>query len=135
MIDQVRFEIGDCVILNDCERPCAEMICVVVGFDNQQYTCKYLNADKKFDSYNKPGMKTSLDEATRVADFGVVMRYSDGRYWCEHTAASIAKYRDGHPRLWQESGMAVSPRYVAREAIAKIVWQVGGHREPKEVKR
>lgn len=110
-----RFKVGDLVILNEVERPCGKMVCVVV-FDHApmglNYGVVYLNADPDFDSFCKPSIRGSLNEATLVEDFGVELRISCPQsagdrpeYWFEKTGKSKAKYKDGKPRGWQENGL------------------------------
>lgn len=96
------FAVGDLVILNSFDAPTAMMVCVVVKDDGKFYHCKYLNADSRFDAYSNPAMMTSLDYATKLADFGVKLRAHNGRYWCEVIGKSKATYEDGRPRSWQE---------------------------------
>lgn len=125
-----RFSVGDCVILNDCDKPCGEMVAVVVQVneDDQDYLCKYLNAAPKFDAFNRPGMKTTLSEATKIEDFGVVILRNNlggggARYFCEQRRPSTAKYRDGKPREWQEwFGPFL---WKPRNEVAILVWPEG----------
>ena len=113
------FRVGDCVNLNQVEQPCAKLIAVVVADDGQLYHCQYLNADPMLDSYNNPPMKCSLDDATKIADFGVVIRSEGSEYWCEQRSESKATYKDGKPRKWQDWGQ---PKFVARRGVADLVW-------------
>lgn len=114
------FRVGDCIILNDAEQPCARMIVVVTADDGTQYECQYLNADPAFDSYCKPPMNSSLSRATKVEDFGVVIRAHAGQYWCEQREESKATYSDGKPRKWQEYDGPVKHR--TRPHLADLVW-------------
>ena len=95
---------GDCIIINDVEQPCSKLIAVIVGQRGEYYECQYLNADETLNQYNKPPMRNKLTRATRVEDFGVVLRTTGDKYWCEQVGDSIATYPDGEPRKWQESG-------------------------------
>jgi len=127
---QQKFSVGDCVILNDCEKPCGEMVAVVIHVNefDRGYLCKYLNADPKFDDFNRPGMQNTLSEATKIEDFGVVILRNnldgDGRrYFCEQRRPSAAKYRDGKPREWQEwFGPFL---WKPRNDVATLVWPEG----------
>lgn len=114
------FRVGDCVILNHVEQPCSKLICVVVKDDGEFYHCKYLNADKMLDSYNKPPMKNRLPRATKVEDFGVEIKAHDGKYWCEKVGESKATYADGKPRQWQEWNGPI--KYVPRKELAEMLW-------------
>jgi len=83
VIDETRkFRVGDFVILNEVEQPCGKLIVVVISDDGEQYECQYLNADPMLDPYNTPPMKNRLSVATKVEDFGVVIR-----------AGRLVKYR------------------------------------------
>lgn len=114
------FRVGDCVILNEVEQPYGRLVCVVVDDDGEQYHFQYLNADPMLDSYNKPPMKNRLERATKIEDFGVVIRAANGEYWCEQRSESKATYSDGKPRKWQEYGGPV--KYRARPKLAELLW-------------
>jgi hypothetical protein len=98
------FQVGDCIILNDAEQPCGRMVCVITGNANDLgfYSVQYLNADRSFDSYCEPPMANRLLRATKLEDFGVVLRTDGTRYWCEKVSQSKATYPDGNMRVWQE---------------------------------
>jgi hypothetical protein len=125
-----RFETGNCVILNDAERPCGEMVVVVVQVNEgrSDYLCKYLNADPKFDAFNRPPMQTTLSEATKVEDFGVCIRSNGKKYWCEKVGDSTATYRDGRPRYWQEK-FVVPSSYGLRADVAGLIVPVEGKQQ------
>lgn len=116
--DELR--VGDCLILNECEKPSAPMIVVVTDADRRY--CQYLNADKEYDSFNKkPYMRVDLAEASRVSDYGVtleILEHIEGSwYCCEKVAESNAKYGDGEIRKWQ--GQAY--RYEYRPELMELV--------------
>lgn len=117
MSKATRFEIGDCVILNEHEKPCAEMICVVVGKVGDYFECAYLNAASKFDEYCCPSMQNQLERAHRIEEFGVELRSAAGKYWVEKVGASQVKYPDGETRLWQESFVH---RWAIRKEVARL---------------
>ena len=114
------FRVGDCVILNEVEQPYGRLIAVVTEDDGNYYHCQYLNADSTLDSYSNPPMKTRLDRATKIEDFGVVIRSAKGEYWCEQRSESKATYSDRKPRKWQEHGGPV--KYQARPHLAELLW-------------
>lgn len=99
--DQVK--VGHCVIINDVEQPCAKMACVIVGIDGDNVTTKYLNADRVFSSYNKKGCLHHRSQITPIGWFGAEVVCGGGKYHCNKIRESVAKYRDGRPREWQES--------------------------------
>ena len=113
IVSEPKFKVGDLVILNEAERPCGGMVCVVVRSQSSgevvNYSVMYLNADPDFDPFCNSPMRSSLTEATLVKDFGVEFRMSgsehDGGnpyYWFKKIGVSKAKYKDGMPRDWQE---------------------------------
>ena len=97
-----RFKVGDLVILNDCERPCALLVAVIVGDDGELYSWRYLSAAPELAKFR--GMRSRLSQATLVADFGAQIRVDilAGIYWCVVVKESVAKYSDGAMRHWQE---------------------------------
>lgn len=111
------FRVGDCIILNDVEQPCGRMVCVITGNANDLgfYSVQYMNADPSFDSYCKPPMANRLLRATRLEDFGVVLRNDGTYYWCEQIGSSSAVYPDGEPRKWQEFGGPI--KYTIRSSV------------------
>jgi len=110
------FSVGDLVILNDVEQPCGRMVCIVTSNANDLgfYSVQYLNADRTFDAYCKPPMQNRLLRATRVEEFGVVLRNDGTHYWCEQVGNSSATYPDGNPRSWQEWSGPI--KYVLRSS-------------------
>lgn len=113
------FRVGDCVNLNLVEQPCVRLIAVVVYDDGDHYHCQYLNDDPDLDRFNCPPMKCRLEDATKIEDFGVVIRAENGEYWTERRGDSRATYTDGEPRKWQGRH---DMRFAARPEIAKVVW-------------
>lgn len=113
------FKVGDCVILNYSEQPCAHLVAVVTDCKESHYLCQYLDADPMLDSYCNPPMKSSLDRATLVEDFGVKIEAHDGKYWCEQIEESKATYNDGKPRKWQERAAG---KRTPRPHLADLLW-------------
>jgi hypothetical protein len=98
------FKVGDTVILNDCDRPCGQLVAVVVHDDGEHYHCEYLNADTRFDYYSNPPMRQGrLELATKLEEFGVELRANGDDYQCIQVRESFAKYPDGMPRQWQDT--------------------------------
>jgi hypothetical protein len=116
------FRVGDCIILNDVEQPCGRMVCVITDKPNDLgfYSVQYLNADPSFDSYCKPPMHNRLLRATRIEDFGVVIRTDGTHYWCEKVGESKARYPDGDMRIWQEWNGPI--KHKARPKVSSLVW-------------
>jgi predicted RNA-binding Zn-ribbon protein involved in translation (DUF1610 family) len=118
-----KFKVGDCIILNDCERPSGQMVCVVTGVAKGalgHHHVQYLNADPRFDVFSEPPMASMLKRATKLKDFGVVIRTDGTSYWCEKREESKATYPDGRPRKWQEWDGPV--KYKPRQDVAALVW-------------
>jgi hypothetical protein len=111
--------LGNCVIINHIEQPCAKLLAVIISFDEETVTTNYLNADKVFNSYNKKGCVNRRNEVTPVSLFGVqvVVDLEMNEYWCDPVGETTAKYHDGELRLWQEHGVK---RYKFRPKILKI---------------
>lgn len=92
----------NCVILNEYDRPSGNLVAVILGEKDGKYICKYLN---KLLSGSSSNMLIDKSRPVPVSDFGVDV-YCDpscNAYWCEKARDSVAKYRDGSIRLWQEN--------------------------------
>jgi hypothetical protein len=112
----VEFRVGDCIILNDCELPSGKMVCVVT---ERPYIVRYLiNADPGFDVFCEMPMKSMLERAIKIEDFGVAICTDGEHYWCEKREESKAKYPDGMPRKWQEWEGPV--KYKARKDVLAL---------------
>ena len=116
--------VGHCVILNDVDQPCGRLVAVIVAIEGNTAYCNYLNADPQLSSYNqKLGMAIQIDggihNMTPVSRFGVEVNYypQEGGYCCERVSDSVATYRDGKSRKWQEN---VPLFYAARRDVAKV---------------
>ena len=116
--------VGHCVILNDVEQPCGRLVAVIMAIEGGIAYCNYLNADAQLSSYNKKlGMAIQIEggihNMTPVGKFGVEVDYYPqvGTYCCERVGDSVATYRDGKPRKWQEN---VPLQYTARREVAKV---------------
>ncbi len=111
--------LGNCVIINHVEQPCAKLLSVVTSFDEHTVTTNYLNADKLFNSYNKKGCTNNKVDVTPVSLFGVQVEVDleTNEYWCTPVEKTTAKYHDGDLRSWQEHGIR---RYTFRPKILKI---------------
>lgn len=116
--------VGHCVILNDAEQPCGRLVAVIMAIEGNTAYCNYLNADPQLSSYNKKlGMAVQIEggihNMTPVGKFGVEVDYYPqvGTYCCERVGDTVATYRDGRPRKWQEN---VPVQYTARREVAKV---------------
>jgi len=101
--------VGNCIILNDAEKPSGHLVAVITEMSGDSFYCKYLNAESQLSSYNKgKGMLIRLDGSlhrpTPVGHFGVRVLYDKTLrlYRCEKIGESTATYKDGKPRSWQE---------------------------------
>lgn len=96
-----KINIGDYVIMNDCDKPCTRLIAVVTGIDpekervNARYICERVNMREPYGW---------LGGVTLVSDFGVEMIFNGDTVSTEQVRPSVATYRDGKPREWQPSG-------------------------------
>lgn len=116
--------VGHCVILNDVEQPCGRLVAVIMAIEGNTAFCNYLCADKDLSSHNKKlGMAIAIDggihNMTPVSKFGIEVKFCPqvGTYCCERVGDSIATYRDGKTRKWQEN---VPLQYAARREVAKV---------------
>lgn len=108
VVPGAEISVGHCVILNDFEKPCGRLLCVITEVGESGIRAKYLNADTRYDLHNKgAGMfvakQSHLHNLTPVQSFGVRVFYDfdRDRYMCEKTGESVAKYADGSAREWQ----------------------------------
>jgi hypothetical protein len=120
--------VGHCVIVNHIEQPCGRLLAVITAIEGDTVRCKYLNAESDLSAYNKRGgMSPGCDMVTPVGWFGVEVRCERSNesgevlYSCVRLKSSIAKYRDGKVRSWQEHGYP--NRYVARQDILRVAIQ------------
>lgn len=124
LLESSKIEVGHCVIVDPVERPCSRLVAVVVQvISHDLVACKYLNASRDLDEYNRVGigMICSVHRVTPVGTFGVDVRTVNGGYYCVRMGDSIAKYADGSTRLWQdESGIDFHPARTDVLALAKV---------------
>lgn len=117
-----KIAVGHCAIINHVEQPCGRLLAVIVAIEGESVRTKYLNAERDLSSYNKRGCVNPIDLVTPAGHFGVEVRTDkDGAetfYWCEPVGESIATYRDGSIRPWQEHGW--SGQYVARPDVLRL---------------
>lgn len=101
---KTRVRLGDCVIINDVDGPYSANVAVVVGIDRDMIRTRYLNSDARFTMFNRVGCVNRRKDVTHIHDFGVILVVDGDKYWCDgHINKSIATYRDGTHRDWQES--------------------------------
>lgn len=121
----LELSVGHCVILNDFEKPCGKLVTVVVEIIGKFAYLKYLNAEKELSSYNTGkgiGVRiidNKLHNITPLEKFGVVACYNPETklYYCKKVSESVATYKNGEPRQWQESEPY---RYKARPTVVKF---------------
>lgn len=113
----MNFKKGDCIIINDIERPCPGLVAVITSKRKGVYFVKYLNADPKLSSYNRPAMKCALRDATLLSDFGVRLLIDAMHYWVEIVGYSTARYRDGVIRKWDDP--CPGRKYAYRPDVAR----------------
>jgi len=110
-----KIEVGDAVIINECDRPCTAHVAIVTEIDQSgAVTARYLNAklaSRQKDGKTVPRVVTdsSQFEATKLVDFGVAL-FTDPRLGCFRCVQGfripvVSKYsRDERTRPWQELG-------------------------------
>jgi len=109
-------QIGDYVIMNDCDKPCTRLIAVVTKVDAEKervwarYICERVNMREPYGW---------LGGVTRVSDFGVEIAFNGDMVSTEQVRPSVATYRDGKPREWQPYGEDPEQKlYQARKKTA-----------------
>lgn len=88
---------GTLVILNDCDAPEARMVAVLTSYNSREgyWHARYLSTF--------PNMtRCTTTQPTPVADFGVLVEFRGDEFRCVQVRASVARYRDGVPRRWQD---------------------------------
>ncbi len=96
-----RFSIGDLIIINDCDRPSAELVAIVTAAKDGLYGWRYINDEKRLKNYGCQRPESTLKLATKLEDFGVTLVLDEMQYWCIVTGEYVAKYPDGKSRKWQ----------------------------------
>jgi len=95
-----KFEIGEYVIVNEFDRPCARLIARVTGANE----CLYISGKLKHDA------TMDLSRAISIKDFCVEVQFDTYQYqavrWSE---TSNARYPSGAVRRWQECGESIQP--------------------------
>jgi hypothetical protein len=104
MIGNQRFSVGDYIIVNYIDRPCAKLVAWITGQVGGEYTCLYLSPVAGFDRE----IKSDLRDATLLKEFGIALHRNRESYWCEQVGNSRATYGDGAPRRWQDIGTPLS---------------------------
>lgn len=96
--------VGEAIIVNFADRPCARLIAEVVGFglNGDLVKYKYLDKRARLDGV----LVTPRDRARRVTDFGVILSGTHEllRLWVLPSGPSTVKYKDGNTREWQPEG-------------------------------
>jgi len=98
----LKFKVGDLINLNEFEQPCARLVAVVCGIEDEYPFCKYLHAAKDLKPFKK-GLRVRASDATKIEDFGVICVRTAKYYSCEETTDSIATYPGGESRYWQDA--------------------------------
>jgi len=112
------FKVGDLFIINDCDRPCAELVAIVTAVKNGLYAWRYINKDKRLKNYGCKKTEATLKLATLLSDFGVDLCIFQKEYWCKTIGESVAKYPDGVARKWQGSDWE---KYEITESAQKLL--------------
>lgn len=93
---------GQLVIMNDIDCPEAKLVAVLTRFDDKKgiWHARYL---AKATSRTKCYSSGALGGPTPLADFGVRVEFSGEFFAVVPTGnPSVATYRDGKPRTWQD---------------------------------
>jgi hypothetical protein len=122
-----KLDVGNCVILNEFDRPCGYLVAVITEVLDDHYYCKYLSEETSLDTYNNANGKLGLrvpkgynQFPTPVEDFGVRVVYDEKNrlYSCVRFGESKARYPDDSIRHWQENFPFIHP---ARKSIVDMI--------------
>lgn len=123
-------KVGDFVIVGHGDRPCSQMMALVLDIKNDTAKVRYIARrllSQCASKFRKP-WDVPLDYLTRVEDFGVTvlgLRKNDDSEWyvaVQQDRESIAKYRDGMPRRWDPDGRAC---VITDSMVGTILWANG----------
>ena len=93
-----KLKIGDPVIVNHTDRPCAKHVAKITGLEEEYVQCEYLSALTRQDL----PMRASHEQVTSLCTFGCIMNMLDYQYSVRCIRESEAKNATGTPRPWQE---------------------------------
>ena len=100
-------KIGDLVIINEVDRPCAELIAVVTKVDGEKLPCRYLSA--KVEGYEGKDIGTTISRASLAKDFGICVDVEEFQFTTDKREYSDVKYDDGRVRTGQGRMHEVQP--------------------------
>jgi hypothetical protein len=113
---------GTPVIINDIDAPEGRMIAVIIRYDKTHgyWKARYL-CDRIQTYCHSSG---SLGMPTPIADFGMKLEWLDDKTFraVPTDEPSVAKYRDGVPRDWQEP----HTKHLTTKRMAKRVMEKAG---------
>lgn len=90
-------KIDDYVIVNDFDRPCTRLIAKVKSIDDSGLAkFDYLTTGTSMKMASGP-----INEATLIADFGVIVVENPNDIFAKQVLKCVATYSDGSPRGWQ----------------------------------
>lgn len=104
------FKIGDLVIINHIDKPCAALISVVTGFGTEFVKAHYVT--------EYPNMRTCSSDpsnVTKLEDFGIDAEITEDTIRCIKRRPSIAEYANGKQREWQ--GLDDETRSLRKEVM------------------
>jgi len=96
--------VNDLIIINHFDKPCTRLIAQVEKIEDGKVTARYITTGTTSERCFGP-----VEEATPIADFGVVIQ-TEGRAVCGlGIGKSRATYPDGKPRVWQPEQQELWP--------------------------
>ncbi len=103
--------VGNLVIINDVDRPCESLICVVTHATPTRVIAHYL-------SDNRECRSTKPETVTPILKFGLLaVKDNDGKIWLDKVCPSTATYPDGALRHWQGDLSPITPHTLAATKI------------------
>lgn len=115
-----KLELGHCVIINDCDQPCAKLLAVVTEVREDKVVAQYLTKDVSM----KQCWSSNPKHVTPANWFGVRVLVTSAGVCCLNGGESKATYPDGKARKWQEYGVmthAVKPEVLMQTIAVPFV--------------
>lgn len=88
--------IGEYVIINHFDRPCARLIAEVTKVEGEYVEGRYITTGARMKV-----CRGLLSDVVPVSDFGIQLQFYNGRVTALEVEESHAAYPDGKPRRWQ----------------------------------
>lgn len=91
-------EIGDYVIVNFWDLPCARLTAKVIEVSENAVVSEYICADVSMRT-----ICSNPNDVRCLSDFGIEVQFISGGFVCVKNGESQVRYADGSIRLWQDA--------------------------------